>query len=161
MTQDELIDQLAAALRGEPLVRGLILASSFGRGDADAYSDVDFIAIVAAAQHEAVAALWRDALARITPIVFWNQLALRGILVNAIDRDWLRCDLLIMAPDALQGRTQDGLRVLFDHDGLHAALPAHHALPRARALAARVGVAWPTDFEDATRRRLGPLGVTW
>src|SRR5215813_9395248 len=107
MTQDELIAQITAALREEPVVRALFLSGSFGSGTADRYSDVDFLAIVEPAQHAAFAASWRTILERITPIVFWSQRAWGQILVNAIDRDWLRCDLVIAGPDGLKARAQD------------------------------------------------------
>ena len=44
MDQQELIDAMTRKLSGNEVVRGLFLAGSFGRGDADDWSDVDFVA---------------------------------------------------------------------------------------------------------------------
>ena len=44
-------------------------------------------------------------------------------LVSAITRDWLRCDLFMVAPDGLAGRAQSTLTPLIDPDDLHSALP--------------------------------------
>jgi hypothetical protein len=81
------------------------------------------MAVVAPADHEAVAANWRPTLETIVPIVYWNRLPW-ALVLNAVSDEWLRCDLDIVAPDKLSGRTQDRLRTLIDRDGIFAALPA-------------------------------------
>lgn len=73
MDQAGFIESLATQIRDEKTFLGLFLGGSLGRGTADAYSDVDMIAIV---ETEAIAesvATWRSLLESISPIVFWNQ----------------------------------------------------------------------------------------
>jgi predicted nucleotidyltransferase len=65
--------EITHRLVDRPEFAGLFLSGSFGRGDADAYSDVDFLALAASDQHGEVAALWRQTLQTLRPIVFWNQ----------------------------------------------------------------------------------------
>jgi hypothetical protein len=123
MNQQALIDRVGAALESDQRIRGLFLSGSFGRGTADAYSDVDFWAVVPREHHEAVAADWRGVLESVAPIVYFNRLPW-ALVLNAITDDWLRCDLDIGAPDQLSGRTQDRAKPIIDRDGVHARLPA-------------------------------------
>ena len=103
--------------------RGLFLSGSFGRGTADAFSDVDLLAVIPAEHHEAVAADWRKILETIAPVVHFNRLPW-ALVLNAITDGWQRIDLDVTAPDRLQGRAQDKLKPLIDRDGIYAALPA-------------------------------------
>jgi hypothetical protein len=256
MDQQELMEAITKALADEEAVRGLFLAGSFGRGAADEWSDVDLVAVAAPETHAALADQWRTTLNAITPIVFWNEWPRGGvILINAISRDWLRCDLTIGSAETFGRRSRDRVRPLIDRDGVHDTLPdalplkqpdagtvrflihefirmlglmpvglgrreymtmvlgvgmmrqhlesllmqevtdpdtggilhqskvlppeqmrmlaalpypqpvrdeliaanfaiAREFMPRARAMAARLGIAWPDDFEAATKRRL-------
>lgn len=121
MDQQTLIARVAAVLEPDQRVRGLFLSGSFGRGTADQFSDVDLLAVVAPADQEAVAADWRGVLQTIVPIVYWNRLPW-ALVLNAVSDEWLRCDLDIVAPDRLGGRTQDRLKTLIDRDGIFAGL---------------------------------------
>ena len=127
---------IGAAMQGETAVRALFLAGSHGRGTADAFSDLDFLAVAAPQDHGQVAAIWRRVLGGLATIVFWAERGGRGRLLNAITSGWLRCDLVILAPDALAGRAGDRLRPLIDWDGLLATLPA--SLPPKEPDAARL-----------------------
>jgi hypothetical protein len=135
--QTAFITAVAARLSGEPRVASLFLAGSHGAGTADAFSDVDFVAVAAGADQAAVADLWRDAVQQVEPVVFWSERRGPGILLNAITESWLRCDVVIVAPDDLGRRCKAGVRVLFDRAGLYAGLP--DMLPPAVPDAARVG----------------------
>ena len=90
--------QLIAAIK-QPMdieaVRGLFLAGSFGRGTADAWSDVDLIAVVAEGEERHVADHWRTALHAITPIVFWQELPRGVIVLNDFSEERLRWALTI------------------------------------------------------------------
>lgn len=126
LNQTELIDRITEALEPDQRIRGLFLTGSFGRGTADAWSDVDLLAFVGKDEQEAVAADWRTVLDGITPIVYWNRLPWAFVL-NAVSEAWLRCDLSIVAPGETRGMTQDRVKPLIDRDGVHPALPP--ALP--------------------------------
>jgi hypothetical protein len=122
MDQQVLITRIVASLEPDPRVRALFLSGSFGRGTADAYSDVDLLAVTPAEAHEAMAADWRGVMEAIAPIVHWNRLP-HALVLNAITDTWLRCDIQIVGPDNLGGRAQDRLKVLIDRDGIFGALP--------------------------------------
>jgi hypothetical protein len=127
MPQDELIRAITAALADQAQLRGLFLVGSFGKGTADAFSDIDLLAIVEEAGRAEFPAVWRATLEGITPVVFWNQRPIGGTLINAITEDWTRCDLAIPAEAGLRGQTKDRTRVLIDRGGLYDTLPPHLA----------------------------------
>lgn len=104
-------------------VRGLFLAGSYGRGTADAWSDVDFLAVVAEGKERMVADHWRAALQQITPIVFWNELQRGVIVLNAISEEWLRCDLTIVTQKDFGKRAKNTVKPLIDRDGIYGELP--------------------------------------
>lgn len=126
MNQQQLIAAVVAPMDIEP-VRGLFLAGSYGRGTADQWSDVDFIAVAADGQERAVAEHWKRVLPQITPIVFWNELPRGVIVLNAISEEWLRCDLTVGAHKDFGMRAKNTVKPLIDRDGIYAALP--DALP--------------------------------
>jgi hypothetical protein len=123
MDQQQLITEVAKRLEPDDRIRALFLSGSFGKGTADAWSDVDLLAIVPAEHHEALAADWRQVLETITPVVHFNRLPW-ALVLNAVTDGWLRIDLDVAAPDRLQGRAQDKLKPLIDRDGIYATLPA-------------------------------------
>ena len=92
MDHDALIADIVRRLQDNVHLNGLFLGGSHGRGTADQWSDIDFIAVAAPDAHAAMAADWRDALQSITPIVFWNQIDGAGIVLNAITADWQRIE---------------------------------------------------------------------
>ncbi len=114
----------------------LFLSGSHGRGDADAWSDYDFLALGAAKDHDAIGQVWRDALNHRFDIVHWMGGQGRATLINAVTSDWARIDLLLITSDALAGRAQNMIRPLFDHDDVYGGLPS--ALPPRTPNAKRV-----------------------
>jgi hypothetical protein len=136
MAETAFIQDATAIFAGLPQVAALFLGGSHGAGTADAYSDIDLVA-VAAADHAGLAAAWRAGLERLSPVVFWDQRAGRSTLVNAITDDWLRVDLLIVTAGDLGARSKAGVQVLIDRAGIYARLP--DALPPARPDPERVG----------------------
>jgi predicted nucleotidyltransferase len=123
MDQQTLIAAVTARLESDDRIRALFLSGSFGKGSADAWSDVDLLAVISPEHHEAVAADWRSFLETIAPIVYFNRLPW-ALVLNAVTDAWLRVDLDVTAPDRLRGRAQDKLRPLIDRDGIFATLPA-------------------------------------
>ena len=55
-------------------------------------------------------------------IVYWNELGSGPIVLNAVTGDWLRCDMLIMAPAAFTGRARTAVPPLIDRIGCFEAL---------------------------------------
>lgn len=123
MDQQGLIDAIVPVMEGQHSLRGLFLAGSFGRRTADAWSDVDFVGVAAPEQHRALADDWRKALEAITPIVFWQELPRGSLLLNAVSADWLRCDLILVAPDNFGKRAKDTVKPLIDRDDIYEKLP--------------------------------------
>lgn len=99
------------------------MTGSFGRGTADEWSDVDFLAVVDPQDQAGFANRWREVLQAITPIVFWNEVNKGGLLLNAISHEWLRCDINIASPGLLGQRAKDRLKPLIDRDGIYQTLP--------------------------------------
>lgn len=128
--QNAFLAALLPLLEPDGRIRALFLSGSFGRGTADAWSDVDLLAIVAPEQREAVMDGWRSTLETIAPIVFFNRLPWAPVL-NAITGDWLRIDLQVSAPTETRGMTQDRYQPLIDCDGLFATLPPTAPIPAA------------------------------
>jgi hypothetical protein len=127
MDQQRLIDAVTGVLQPDQRIRALFLAGSFGKGTADAWSDVDLLAIAAPPDHAVIAADWRGRLETIQAAVHYQPLG--PALIHAVLADWSRVDLYIVAPERLAGRAQDKLKPLFDRDGLYARLPATIADP--------------------------------
>ncbi len=100
-----------------PEIRAFFLGGSYTRGSADACSDIDLIALVDPQHHADVVAWWRQILEKITHITFWNQQGQDAVLLNAITYEWLRCDLLIIAPAAFANRARNLVRPLVDPEG--------------------------------------------
>lgn len=121
MDQQAMIARVAETFGGNPRLKALFLSGSFGTGTADAFSDVDLLAIADPADHEALATDWRKALESIAPIVHYNRLP-HALILNAITDDWLRVDLHIASPDHLTHAAQDALKPLVDRDNLYATL---------------------------------------
>jgi hypothetical protein len=136
MIQKQLIAALTEGLADFEPLRGLFLSGSFGYGAADAYSDVDFVALLASGEEDGFLRLWRDRLGAFEPIVFWNERRGGGLLVNAITSSWLRCDLYVTDMADFQKRTRDSLSPLIDRDGIYPTLP--EGSPRSELDANRV-----------------------
>ena len=62
MNQQDIISAAKTAFADDEAVRGLFLSGSFGRGTADAWSDVDLLAVVARDDQRGVADRWQTAL---------------------------------------------------------------------------------------------------
>jgi len=122
--QEQFVETIRQSLERDPAVMALFLGGSFGKGQADRFSDIDLIAIVARDDQAAFNASWRRRLEAIAPIVFWNEAGKEEYLFNAITDQWQRIDLICADVDALKKRSRDSLRPLIDRCGLYDTLPA-------------------------------------
>lgn len=128
MDQHTLIARVADGFGGDPRIAALFLSGSYGAGTADAFSDVDLLAIADPADHEGLAADWRKALEAIAPIVYFNRLP-HGLILNAVTDDWLRVDLHIATAEHLTHTAQDSLKPLVDRGHLYATLRPETPVP--------------------------------
>lgn len=123
--QHELVRHLRAAFSDDARVSALLLAGSFGSGTSDAWSDVDFVAVVPPGERDAFVRDWLASLEAFEAVVFVQRPPSPVVLVNAILASWLRCDLLVLGEDeALFGRSQQTVEILLDRCGIADRLPA-------------------------------------
>lgn len=122
MTRDELIAKSQAVLERDPRVRAMWLAGSLGRGDADAYSDVDLLVAVAEEALPSVLAEAEQILRRVASLVLFRQVVPGAPVFSTITDEWLRLDLVIVKPADVAHRARTSVRALFDRDGLSASL---------------------------------------
>ena len=124
MNQQDIIAAAKTALADDEAVRGLFLSGSFGRGSDDEWSDVDLLAVVDKDDQRGVADRWHKALNALAPVVYWNELERGGFLINAVTKDWLRCDLYMVEPGHIGQRAKNTVAPLIDRDGIYDGLPA-------------------------------------
>lgn len=129
MWQDRFIEEIRRALDGDPRVLALFLGGSFGKRQADAYSDVDLVAVIAPDIQAEFGRDWRHYLEAIAPIVFWNEMDKGERIFNAITDQWQRIDLVLIGLEALARRSGDSLTPLIDRHGLYGTLPPAIAWP--------------------------------
>jgi len=139
MDQQALVRHLASAMGPSTDIEALFLGGSFGRGSADNFSDLDFVAVVSGERHGEVAAVWRGALEAAAPVVFWSARVGPPTLVNAVTQDWLRVDLWMVdrasfldhAQSAQSVHAQSTLVPVIDPENLHASPPPRPPAPAA------------------------------
>lgn len=127
------LDGLVAQIQGDPRIRAAWLEGSFGRGDADAYSDIDLHVLLQAAD---LAAFQVEAwLAAVRPLLLCTTL-FDGKMINALTAEGVRIDLWLHAGE--RAVVQPGkVRVLYDPDRL-ADFAAPTAQPGEKAVAAEL-----------------------
>ncbi len=114
MHQRALIDRIAEVLRGIERVGGAFLGGSYGRGEADDFSDVDVYVVVANADDvpKCIDELANN-LDKVQPILFSNVLP-NARTINSITKEWLRFDFTVLTQHEIAYFSQDQLRPLFD-----------------------------------------------
>lgn len=135
-----LTDDLTSALSAHPGARGLWLAGSRGRGDADRYSDVDLWLVV-----DDVAGFladWPAVCDAVTPTVLRSQVGSAPVFTQ-VTPDWQRFDLSVGTVADVPGRSRAGLVALWDPSGLHALLADGPPVP---AVDRDLAVAVTTEF---------------
>jgi predicted nucleotidyltransferase len=116
MNPEATIGCIAEYLRDKPGIRALYLSGSHGAGLADAWSDIDFVAVVPEDALNGFPEVWRPAVDLLGKPVLWRVRPGSSVLINAITPDWLRIDVLAIPESHFA--TKSGKTVLFDHDGL-------------------------------------------
>ncbi len=133
---------LEEASEGLLSVRGLYLSGSFGRGIADAYSDLDYVAVTDVGDVAEVIEGWVGLVAAQTPIAHrMGRVFPTSALVNLITEDWVRCDLFVETEERFATRAQDRLSVVFEREPLYATLPPETSVPPVKADALTAAVA--------------------
>ncbi|MFN3521088.1 MAG: aminoglycoside 6-adenylyltransferase [Phenylobacterium sp.] len=122
-SQADLIARVTRHAEEDARVRALLLSGSFGKDEADDWSDVDLIAVVSPEDHKAFAAGARDWLGAVADIVHWHSPHPPLPLFGAVTAGYDRLDLTVTVPGMVLG-AQSTLKPLLDRDGVYAALPA-------------------------------------
>ena len=114
MNQRALIDRITEVLGGIERVGGAFLGGSYGRGEADDFSDVDVYVVVADADDipKCLDELANN-LDKVQPILFSNVLP-NARTINSITKEWLRFDFTVLTQHEIVYFAQDQLRPLFD-----------------------------------------------
>lgn len=111
----ERISDLLAGLEG---VGSAFLGGSHGRGEEDAYSDVDVYAVVADAGHvESVLREIANRVGEIAPVLYSKELP-NARTINCIAMDWRRFDLTVVTAFELPFVAGSRLKPLFDRLGV-------------------------------------------
>lgn len=122
MTRDALLQRLTAQAEADERVLALLLGGSLGRGDGDAWSDIDLVAVVAPEDHPGFVEGARAWVEQAAPLVVWRPPWPNLPLFNAITETWERVDLTVTVPGRVLG-ARSGYRPLVDRAGVWGALP--------------------------------------
>lgn len=116
--QRSLIERIEALLRSEPRVSAAYLSGSLGKGQGDAFSDVDILAFVPDGSASAVSADLAQRLAEVATPVLVNSL-FGGRVLNVVTEDWQRFDIAFAEAKESGFHDAGGLKELFNR-GDHA-----------------------------------------
>jgi hypothetical protein len=97
--QDALLTQLAAVLGEDPRIRSLWLTGSLGRGDGDAWSDVDLVAEIDEADRKACMADYKARRPDMPELV--HMIEVYGVILAATTADWMRFDISFLTSEQL------------------------------------------------------------
>ncbi|MFC0013506.1 nucleotidyltransferase domain-containing protein [Devosia nitrariae] len=120
---------ISERLERDTRIEALFLGGSFGRGAGDRFSDIDLVAVVPPEHQEGGSVDWKALLGAMSPVVSWHEFPRPALITNAVTRDWQRIDLMVVDGHALQVRSRDSLKPLFDRPGLYANLPETRTWP--------------------------------
>lgn len=121
MTRDDLIAGFAAAAGAHGDVEALLLGGSLGRGEGDAWSDVDLIVVTPPAAHAGFVEGVRAWATAVAPPVLWRQVYPGLPLFHAVTAEYLRYDLTVTVADRVAD-SADRVRPLVDKAAVHARL---------------------------------------
>jgi len=115
--REALLATITDVLQRDDRIRAAWLSGSLGRGDGDAFSDVDLLVAVDEKSWDAVVAGWDDGVDTIAPVVLRNRISSQDTVVFAhVTEDWLRFDVVLTKPSTLPEYAASDLRPLFDRD---------------------------------------------
>ena len=114
MNQTDLIQRVTEVLNSDERIGSAFLGGSYGRDEADEYSDIDVYVVVAEAdQIQEVLNHLTNVVSAITPLLFYKVLQ-NARTTNCITVDWLRFDLTVVNGFELLFLTGGKVKPLFD-----------------------------------------------
>lgn len=111
--QQDLLDSLQRYLAADPDVEAAWLGGSLGRGEGDAFSDVDTIALVGEGKAGEAGRRYMADVAQIAEPALVNPLY-GGRIVNVVATDWRRFDVVFLEPADLARYNAAHLTLLFN-----------------------------------------------
>jgi len=153
MTRDDLIAGFTAAADAHDGVDALLLGGSLGRGEGDAWSDVDLIVVTPPAAHAAFVEAVRAWAAQVAEPVLWRQVYPGLPLFHAVTAGYLRYDITVTTLERVT-ESADRVRPLVDKVAALDRLPRSRERPPVSARAVE-------DVVEEFLRILGllPVGV--
>jgi hypothetical protein len=128
MTRDDLIAAFSKAAAEHDAVAALLLSGSLGRGEGDAWSDVDLIVVTPEAAHASFVAGVQAWAARVAEPVLWRQVYPGLPLFHAVTAGYLRYDITVTTLERMT-ESADRVRPLVDKVGAHSRLPSTREPP--------------------------------
>jgi len=133
--QAALIDSIVEVLHADHRVEAAWLAGSLGRGEGDAFSDVDVLVLVPDGLHAEVTGAYAADLGGMADAVLATPL-FGGAVLNVVTADWERFDLSFVRREHLDRYDAGRLKTLFNKGG--ASPPRRPPAPPYEPPAARV-----------------------
>ena len=133
--QQRFIDDVTRAVETDARVLAAWLEGSYGRGDADRFSDVDLHLLLAPAAADDFRADAEEWLGALRPLVLY-RLMFDGAMINALDKEGLRLDIWLHVGEEAAIEPARAQVLFARGDVLHDKLPA--APPDPAALAAQL-----------------------
>jgi hypothetical protein len=124
-----LFDSVLAVCENDPRIRALWLSGSLAKGTADGGSDLDILIAVRDEAFDDFVAHWRDWLGSITPTLIARELPFAPGSFYSTTIGFQRLDVIAERVSSLPDTPHRYRRVVFDRDGLDAAVPAPEPIP--------------------------------
>lgn len=147
-----LVENLISTLTHSAAIKGAWLSGSRGRGDADAYSDIDVLVLVADGQEETTFLHFKDKINEISPVVFFKTIV-SSRTINAITPGWERFDLTFVNLAQLKRETKSSVKPLYDPEDIT------RQLAESSATLTKAEPAMVTDLVNEFLRVLGLMAV--
>lgn len=136
--QVDTCEQISTALSGQTSIRALWLGGSLAWDQADRFSDIDLVALIAdATLTEAASDIETRLGSEFTLALVRNRGDEHHRLLNFVTDKWIRFDLNLFTIDAIRRSELRGLRTIFDKDGLDLAV-GHGEPPKRHVTAEQV-----------------------
>jgi len=119
-----IFDRLLEVCEGDERIRAFWLSGSLAKGTADSGSDLDCLLAIRDADFDDFAAGWREWLATITPTLLARELPFARGSFYSTTAGCERLDVVSEAVSKVPASRHRYRRVVFDRDGLDAAVPA-------------------------------------
>lgn len=116
MKSHDAVEKISQAMIADGLCRAIFLKGSMGRGEEDAYSDVDLYVVVKDESLDLFLSRWREYLKSYLPAVMVQEVNHCAPQLVAVFEDGLHFDLYAVTADALT--IKDSVKTVYDPENL-------------------------------------------